>query len=75
MIHMSRDNFRYLAAGKFVLGKGPVDPKHLEVYVESAMMTWDFLTAELRKEYANGIEKRENKTTGPQLVSSECERV
>ena len=70
MKEITRENFRYLAAGRFVYGKGNVDAKHLEIYTEGALMAWDFLVNGLKKEKENGIEKGKENETGPQLDSA-----
>lgn len=46
---MNRDDFRKLAAGHFVLNKPSIDTKELNVYVEGAVMAWDYLQKEKYK--------------------------
>jgi len=58
---MTREEFRFLAAGRCVYGKGAVDPKHLELYVEGAMMSYDFLTKK-KIETREADEKSNNDT-------------
>ena len=41
---LSREDFRYYAAGRFVLGKGSVDALQLAIYVDGALMAWDKAT-------------------------------
>ena len=43
MKEITREEFKLMAAGRFVLGRGPVDSKHLEIFVDGATWAWDLL--------------------------------
>lgn len=40
---MTREEFRYYAAGQFSLGKPTIKVDELRLYVEAALMAWDMV--------------------------------
>lgn len=49
-MNFSREEFKRMAAGNYVLGKSTFDPKMLEAYVDGAMLYWDLQVAKKAKE-------------------------
>lgn len=42
-MNITREEFKLMAAGNFVLGKPSVDIQNLQIYVDAALFTYDFI--------------------------------
>ena len=69
---ITREQFKFYAAGKCVYGKGAVDPKHLELYIEGAVMTWDYLINNVKTQPITKVTDEDNhfKATETKLPTS-----
>lgn len=42
-MNITREEFKLMAAGNFVLGKPSVDIQNLQIYVDAALFAYDFI--------------------------------
>lgn len=55
-MNLTREEFKLMAAGNFVLGKPSVDIQHMQIYVDAALFAFDFIskkTIESKKRIAS----------------------
>lgn len=55
-MNITREEFKFMAAGNFVLGKPSVDIQHMQIYVDAALFAYDFIskkTIESKKRIAS----------------------
>lgn len=66
-MNITREDFKMMSAGQFVLGKPSIDIKELQIYVDASVNAYDFLTKKQLEEKNKSEKSKQEQGNGSSI--------